>query len=87
MMVKRGAVCNTDHQLLLVKFKLGRKFHRRGSKDRLVKRFDVTKLHGPCQDARGRELLKGKFVFGVLERLSRSWPGLRLTLLRKSGMP
>ena len=63
MVVKRGAVCNTDHQLLL------------------VKRFDVTKLRGPYQNAKGRELLKGKFVSGVLER----GVGLRLALFRRSG--
>ena len=66
-------MCNSDHQMLLMKVKLGKKFSRRGSKDRIVKRFDVTKLQGPCQDARGRELLKGKCVSGVREGLKRSW--------------
>ena len=66
-------MCNTDHQMLLVEVKLRKKFHRRGSKDRLVKRFDVTNFKGPCHDARERELLTRKFVFGVREGLKRSW--------------
>lgn len=73
VMVKRGAVCNTDHQMLLMKLKLGKKFRRHAMKDRLVKRFDVSKLQGPCQDVKGRELLKGTFVSGVREGLKRSW--------------
>ena len=36
-------------------------------------RLDVTRLREPCQDARGRELLKGNFVSGVREGLKRSW--------------
>ena len=73
VVVKRGAVCNTDHHLLLMRLKLGRKFSRRGAKERLVKRFDVSKLLGACQDERGRELVKGKFVSGVCEELKKSW--------------
>ena len=38
-----------------------------------MKRFDVTRLQGPCQDARGRDLLKWKFVSGAREVLKRSW--------------
>ena len=38
VVVKRGAACNTDDQMLLVKVKFWKKFHRRGTKDRLVKR-------------------------------------------------
>ena len=72
VVVKREAVCYADHQMLLVKVKLGKKFHRRGTKDRLVKQFHVTRLQRPCQDARGRELLKGKFVSGVCVELKRS---------------
>ena len=34
-----------------------------------MKRFDVMKVQGPCQDARGKELPKEKFVS---ERLKRS---------------
>ena len=59
--------------MLLLKVRLGKKFYKRGTKDRLVKRFDVTRLRGPRQDSRGRELLKEKFVSGVHEELKKSW--------------
>ena len=70
VVLKRGAACNTDQ---LVKLKHGKKFYRQGSKDRLVKRFDVTKLCDHARMQEGTELLKGKFVSSVLERLSRCW--------------
>ena len=71
--VKRVAVCNTDHRMLWMKMKIGKKFSRRGTKERLVKRFDVAKLQGQCEDVMGRELPKGKFVSGVCESLKRNW--------------
>ena len=67
--VKRGAVCNTDHSLL---WRIGKKFSRHGSKDRLVKRFDVAKLQGACEDRQGRELPKGKFVSAVSDAMERN---------------
>ena len=55
IVVKIGVVCNTDHRMLLVKMKIGKKFTRRGSRDRLVKRFDVAGLQGACMDVDGIE--------------------------------
>ena len=65
-----GATVCTDHRMLWMKMKIGKKFSRRGTKERLVKRFDVAKLQGQCEDV---ELPKGKFVSGVCESLKRNW--------------
>ena len=35
VMVKRGAVCNTDHRLVLMKMRIGKKFSKRGCKDKV----------------------------------------------------
>ncbi len=51
-----------------------KKSSRHGSKDRLVKRFDMGKLQGRCEEDReGRELLKGKFVSAVSDLMEQSW--------------
>ena len=73
MVVKRGAVCNTDHRLFLMKLKIGKKFSRHGSNDRLVKRFDAGKLQGRCEDREGKELPKGKFVFAASDLMGQNW--------------
>ena len=56
-----------------MKMKIGKKYSRHGTKERLVKRFDVAKLQGQCEDVMGRVLPKGKFVSGVCESLKRNW--------------
>ena len=63
--VKRGADCNTDHRMLRMKLRTGRKPYNLSCKVDQVKRYDVTKLQGPCVDVKGKELAKGKFVTGV----------------------
>ena len=73
VVVKRGAVCNNDLRMLWMKMKTGKKFFRRGTKERPVKRFDVAKLQGQCEDVRGRKLPKDKFVSGMCESLKRYW--------------
>ena len=47
VVVTRGAVCKTDHRFLWMKMRIEKKFSRHGSKDKLVKRFDVAK-HSGC---------------------------------------
>ena len=62
--VKRGAVCDTDHNMVCLKLRL-KKPHKR--KQRCVtrgRRFDVTQLRTNVDG----ELLKLKFVNQVLER-------------------
>lgn len=74
VVVKRGAACNTDHSLLWMKMRIGKKFSiKHGSKERLVKRFDVAKLQGACEDSQGRELLKVMFVSAVSDTMEQNW--------------
>ena len=70
VVVKRGANCHTDHRMLLVKMKIGKKFTRHGSGDRMVKRFNVN---GACMDAYGNKLPKGKFVSNVCDNMRKKW--------------
>ncbi len=70
--VKRGAVCNSDHMMLWMKLKVGKKLCRNAKKE-TVKRFNVAELEGHCVDVKGRELPKGRFVSGVSDRMTNSW--------------
>ena len=51
--VKRGVECNTDHQLLCVKVKMGRKHYHHRKSSTKQRKFDVSKLvkskSGDCE--------------------------------------
>ena len=74
--VKRGSDCNTDHRMLWMKLRTGRKPYNPSCKVDQLKRYDVTKLQGPCVDVKGRELTKGKFVTGVCDSMKGKWDQL-----------
>ena len=59
--VKRGAECNTDHQLLRIKMRMTKLHTGRGRTPRLTTRFDVSKLNGPLVDENGRDTSRGAF--------------------------
>ena len=69
--VKRGAECNTDHQLLCIKIRLN---HRRGfgAKVMSCKRFDVFKLTKSAQDD-VRQAAQASFVEAVEDKLKDVW--------------
>ena len=71
--VKRRAVCNTDHRMLWVKLRIGRKILKHIAARMDTQRYDVVKLQGPCVDMEGRVLIKGKFVEGVCESMKQNW--------------
>lgn len=70
--VRRGAVCNTDHQLVVAKMKLWR-FGKIRSKAKVsgIRRYDVGKLLS--KENEGQEV-RDKYQEVVLERASESWP-------------
>ena len=76
VVVKRGAECNTDHQLLSVKIKMrGSPFHQ-GRPPRKSRRYDVSKL--TRSNNRGKEQsgqpLGELFQDQAAERAATSWP-------------
>lgn len=71
--MKRGAECNTDHMMLLMKLHFGKKRFRGGVTRGGERKFDVSKLQGRCMDNKGRETTKGKYVREVSERMQDTW--------------
>ena len=73
--VKRGAVCDTDHNLVCLKLRIRKPYKR---KQRCVlkgRRFDATKLSTSVPgDSDGSEPLKLTFVTQVLEKAHTVWP-------------
>ena len=69
----RGAYCNTDYRMLRVKVVVGKKqlFRRAkfNAKERVARRWDVTKLKRRCFDETRRERSMGSFVSVVEEKL------------------
>ena len=69
---KRGAECNTDHQLLRVKMRLSKLYPA----DRPATnpyRFDVSKLAGPCFDEDGKDTHRGKFQELASRSVKEQW--------------
>ena len=66
----RGADCNTDHRMIRMKLIVGRKrFYKRKCKESSVRRWDVARLKGSTEDARGRETARGRYLRCVKEKL------------------
>ena len=59
--VKRGAECNTDHQLLPIKLRMTKLYVKHSQTSRLTTRFDVSKLTGPLVDESGKDTPRGAF--------------------------
>lgn len=74
-LVKRGAECHTDHQLLRIKLKMTKMRNRRTSQHRGSKRYDVSKL---CSN----EIDRKKFQDEVNSRSGRTWKE-RSTVIEK----
>ncbi len=75
--VKRGAECNTDHQLVCLKFKVsGSYHHRRSTPPSQLKRFDVAKLDGGRDEA--CEVSPRVTFQQVVDTASASWPDLQV---------
>ena len=74
--VKRGAECNTDHQLLCAKVRMKGSFPRprRRSDDHRLRY--VTKLRNACgeEEQESGQSVRTEFVSGVLERARDEWP-------------
>ena len=77
MEVKRGAECNTDHQLLCAKVRMKGSFLRpRQRSDGHRLHYDATKLrsaYGEIEKESGQSATT-EFVSGVLERARAEWP-------------
>ena len=58
--VKRGAECNTDHQLLRIKLHMS-KLYQTAKTTATPRRFDVSKLVGPSLDEDGKNTPRGQF--------------------------
>ena len=59
--VKRGAECNTDHQLLRMKLRMFKLYNKTSPTPRPTTRFDVSKLAGPIVDENGEDTPRGVF--------------------------
>ena len=59
--VKRGAECNTDHQLLRLKLRISKLYSKSSRVSRLSTMFDVSKLTGPIVDENGKDTPRGAF--------------------------
>ena len=76
VVVKRGAECNTDHQLLSVKIKMrGSPFHQ-GRPPRKSRRYDVSKLTRSNNGGKEQsgQTLGELFQDQAAERAATSWP-------------
>ena len=73
--VKRGANCNTDHSMVRAKLVVGQsaRSFRRASGRTGVKRWNVAKLQGGCEDDRGMVTAKGRFLESVRKGLKEKW--------------
>jgi len=73
--VKRGANCNTDHSMVRGKLMVGQSVRsfRRASGRAGVKRWNVAKLQGDCEDDRGTVTAKGRFLERVRKGLKEKW--------------
>ena len=73
--VKRGAECNTDHQMLQVRLKMTKqiKHHKGGKRSEKLHRFDVSKLHGRRVDENGKITTRGCFQDGVCTKVKELW--------------
>ena len=73
--VKRGAVCNTDHNLVCMEFKLKKPYRRRHECKMEKRRFDVSQLRSGADGDTGCEApVSMRFVEEVLERAHAVWP-------------
>ncbi|XP_065886632.1 uncharacterized protein [Dysidea avara] len=73
--VKRGAVCNTDHNLVCMEFKLKKPYRRRHECKMEKRRFDVSQLRSGVDGDTGCEApVSMRFVEEVLERAHAVWP-------------
>ena len=73
--VKRGANCNTDHSMVRAKLVVGQsaRSFRRASGRTGVKRWNVAKLQGGCEDDRGMVTANGRFLESVRKGLKEKW--------------
>ena len=73
--VKRGAVCDTDHNPVCLKLRIRKPYKRKQHCVPKGRRFDVTKLRNSVPgDSNGDEPLKLTFVTQVLEGAHAVWP-------------
>ena len=70
--VKRGAECNTDHNLLRTKLRLPRLYQPK-RKTASQNRFDVSKLLGSCVDENGESTVWGHFQELVSDTVKETW--------------
>ena len=70
--MKRGAECNTDHQLLCVKIKMSVPCHHGKVPSNRGKRFDVSKL--VCADKQYGSSWPKEFQKQAADRASKNWP-------------
>ena len=69
------ANCNTDHSMVRAKLVVGQsvRFFRRASGRAGVKRWNVAKLQGDCEDDRGAVRAKGRFLESARKGLKEKW--------------
>ena len=73
--VKRGAVCDTDHNLVCLKLRIRKPYKRKQCCVLKGRRFDATKLRTSVPgDSDDGEPLKLTFVTQVLEKAHAVWP-------------
>ena len=70
--VKRGAECNTDHNLLHTKLRIS-KLYQLKHKGTNQARFDVSKLLDPCEDENGENTPRGHFQEFVCNTVKETW--------------
>ena len=72
--VKRGAVCNTDHHLVVVKVKVWRDRQRyravSGARGTKIRRYDVEKFLSKEDEG---QMIRGKYQEKVLELANEAW--------------
>ena len=72
--VMRGAICNTDHQLLRAKMMVGKKkCFRKACPGPIWKKWNVSHLNGSNVDDQGNLTTMGKYLMGVDEPLKAKW--------------
>ena len=70
--VKRGAECNTDHQLLRIKLRMSR-LYQTAKTTATPHRFDVSKLVGTSLDEDGKNTPRGLFQELASKSVSEQW--------------
>ena len=70
--VKRGAECNTDHQLLRIKLRMS-KLYQTAKTTTSPHRFDISKLVGPSSDKDGKNTPRGQFQELVKKSAKEQW--------------